>query len=108
MCLKLPPTVLPIGTVTLPPRMMADTRRRAHGGVVIHPPLEQLDQQRRALRVADDDHAPASVVMGQVVHPGRLNRRIDGSDVPTGDRSGDRSACASVNCGYTGAYTLQT
>ena len=62
-CWKLPPTVLPVGTWTLPPRTIAETSRFRSSRVRVDLAPDQPDQHRRPLRVADQDERPAVVVV---------------------------------------------
>ena len=76
MCRKLPPTVFPIGTCTLPPRMIAETSCRAQPGVRVDLAAQQTDQHGGALGVADEDDRAPVVVMRQVVLPPRQEALI--------------------------------
>ena len=56
----------------------AETRRLRTAGLLVDLLLEEPDQDRRALRVADEDDAAAVVVVSEVV----AERR---EDAPVGD-----------------------
>ncbi len=67
--LKSPPTIAPLGTTRLVPIRIAETRRAwIRLAVDVH--LDQLGQDTRALRMADEDDASAMVLVREVVVPG--------------------------------------
>jgi hypothetical protein len=71
MWVKLPPTRLPTGTVTLPPRIMADTiclRSFAFGSILF---CSSRINMAAALRVPDEDDRTPVVVVRHVVLPPR-------------------------------------
>ena len=64
---KLPPRREPARTTTLPPRMIASTRRLRSSGVGVDEMFEQHDEHRRTLRVPEEDDRSAVVEVRQVV-----------------------------------------
>jgi hypothetical protein len=67
MCRKLPPTLRPLATVTLPPSRSAETTRRRSVASRYTKRRIKTGQDHRPLRVSDKDDPAPVVVVGQIV-----------------------------------------
>ncbi len=75
MCAKSPPAARPLGTVTFPPEQDGRDEPAPHDRPRVDLPLQERDQHRGALRVADeDDSAPVVVVREMIAERGEHTR----------------------------------